>query len=32
MAALIKERSYYQKEVTGGLIDTNFEDKEVGDV
>ena len=30
--ALIKKRYYCTEEVTGNLIDTHFEDKEVGDV
>ena len=30
--ALIKKRRYWQRGVHGDLIDTHFEDKEVGDV
>ena len=30
--ALIKKRRYWPKGVTGDLIDTHFEDKEVSDV
>ena len=32
VADLIKKRRYCPKGVPGDLIDTNFEDKEVGDV
>ena len=31
-AAMIKNRRYWPKLVTGDYIDTNFEDKEVGDI
>ena len=32
LAALIKKRHYWPKAVPGDLIDTHFENKEVGDV